>query len=178
MAKWNAFQKDLLIITLLGILHLLFTSIFPLKGMDVLGDVSVTRQFALFSFEFSESGETVTYIPILTGFYVLLLIGLILRKPRSQTLIYGLGLVLVTKFSFLSQLSDLEGTVTDLETSGVLSLTVTASEGIVAQDLAGYVLLALFLIKLSIVSHSAYVKRKRKSSKQNITVQSKNEVPS
>ena len=62
-------------------------------------------------------------------------------------------------------------------TPGVLSLTVTASEGIVAQDLAGYVLLALFLIKLSIVSHSAYVKRKRKSSKQNITVQSKNEVP-
>ena len=35
MAKWNSFQKDLLIITLLGILHLLFTSIFPLKGMEV-----------------------------------------------------------------------------------------------------------------------------------------------
>ncbi|MFW5913723.1 MAG: hypothetical protein ACOCSM_01545, partial [Bacillota bacterium] len=108
----------------------------------------------------------------------LLLIGLIFKKPRSQTLIYGLGLVLVTKFSFLSQLSSLEGTVSNLKTSGWISMTLRASGEIVAQDLAGYLLLALFLIKFIIVSHTVYVKRKKRRSKQDTIIQSKNEVPS
>lgn len=178
MTKWNAFQKDLLIVTLLALLHLLFTVIFPLRGIEGSGDVLITRQYAMYQFEFLQSGETIRYIPVLTGFYVLLLVGLILKKPRSQTLIYGLGLVLVTKFSFLSQLSNLEGTVSDLETSGWLSLTLRASDRVVAQDLAGYVLLALFLIKFMIVTHTAYVKRKKRNVKSDPVIQPKNEVPS
>lgn len=178
MAKWNSFQKDLLIISLLMVLHLVFTAIFPLKGMAAFGDATVTRQFALFTFESLDTGETVTYVPVLTGLYVLLMIGLVIKKPRSQTLIYGLGLVLVTKFSFLSQLGDLEGGSSSLEATGILSITMRASGEIVAQDLAGYVLLALFLIKLSIVSHTVYVKRKKTRAKHNVSIESKNEVPS
>ncbi|MFW6298767.1 MAG: hypothetical protein ACOC14_03715 [Bacillota bacterium] len=178
MAKWNAFQKDLLVITLLALLHLLFTLIFPLRGMDATGDVIVTREFAVYHFEFVETGETVSYFPILTGLYVLLLIALILKKPRSQTLIYGLGLVLVTKFSFLSQLADLEGPISGLESTGWLSLSIRASGEMIAQDLAGYVLLALFLIKFVIVTHTVYVKRKKRRLNQDVIIQPKNEVPS
>ena len=178
MAKWNTFQKDLLIITLLAILHLGFTAMFPLKALSDSGDMLFSRQSALYQFELLGSGETVTYVPILTGIYVLIVIGLILKKPRSQTLIYGLGLVLVTKFSFLSQLSSLEGTVNNVETTGWLSITMKSSGEVVAQDLAGYVLLALFMIKLVIVGHTVYVKRKKRRPVKNATVQSKNEVPS
>ncbi|MFP4078579.1 MAG: hypothetical protein ACOCU5_03235 [Bacillota bacterium] len=179
MARWNTFQKDLLIITLLAVLHLLFTAIFPLRGMDAGGDVLVTREFFLYRFEFLDTGETVTYLPVLTGVYVLFLIALILKKPRSQALIYGLGLVLVTKFSFLSELSALEGrALSDLETTGFISMTLRASGEIVAQDLAGYLLLALFLIKAIIVSHTIYMKRKKSRMKQDTIVQTKNEVPS
>ena len=179
MAKWNGFQKDLLFITILALLHLIFTAVFPLRSFVGAGDVRITRETALFTFESLGTGETVTYVPVLTGLFVLIVTGLILKKPRSQTLIYGLGLVLVTKFSFLSQLSNLEGTVSDVEASGVLSITVRASGDVVAQDLAGYVLLALFMIKLIIVIHSLYMRHQKEKSKQpHATVQSKNEVPS
>ncbi|MGM0436301.1 MAG: hypothetical protein ACQEQA_04550 [Bacillota bacterium] len=177
MRRWNSFQKDLLVISILSLLHLVFTLNFPLRGLE--GEsVSVTRNLVTFNFEVASTGETFTYIPILTILYVALLIGLVLIKPKPLTLIYGLGLVLVGKFSFLSQLASLETANESMVSSNPLSTTITQAGSVVVQDIAGYVLVALFFIKLAIVSYDAYKAYRKKHPKKQKPIQQKNEVPS
>jgi len=176
MRRWNSFQKDLLIISVLALLHLVFTFNFPLRGLDI-GAVEVTRNLLVFDFNLVQTGEIITYIPVLTMLYVGVLIGLAFVKPRPLTLIYGLGLVLVGKFSFLSQLAQLDSTTeTTTITSNILSTTITQGESVVAQDIAGYVLTTLLFIKFGIVSYDGYKNWRKNDPKKSKNVQTKNEV--
>ncbi len=177
MRRWNSFQKDLLVISVLALLHLVFTLNFPLRGIET-GGVEVTRNLFIYEFDILSTGETITYIPILTMLYIALLIGLVFIKPKPLTLIYGLGLVLVGKFSFLSQLAEIDSASETALSGSLLSTTLKQNDAIIAQDIAGYVLVALFFIKLTIVVYDFYKAYKKKHPKKQNDMQTKNEVPS
>ncbi len=177
MKRWNSFQKDLFVISILAILHFVFTFNFPLRGLNT-ETVAIKRSIVTFNMEVSSTGETFTYVPVLTMLYVALLVVLVFIKPKPLTLIYGLGLVLVGKFSFLSQLSTLETESETTVSSNPLFISISQNGSVVAQDIAGYVLASLFLIKFSIVAYDVYKAYRKKHPKKKTPIQPKNEVPS
>ncbi len=163
MKRLNSFQKDLLILVSLFLVHLMFTLVFPLRFSGVIEEAEVTSQWFGLRVENVASGETYTHVPALFVLYVLVLAVLILKKDKSLTLIYGFGLVLLAKFTYLSQLLDLRGAQESLRIDGALMRTVYVDGEVAAQDISLYVLLILIFIKSAIVVYQYVSKRLKKS---------------
>ncbi len=159
MKKLNMFQKDLLILASLFAVHMVFTLAFPLTSAGVFSEAEVPSRWFVMHFENLSTGESYTYYPVLFALYILFLAYLVLKKDKSLTLIYGFGLVLLAKFNFLSQLTDLQGLQENLHVEGVLMKSVYVDGQPVAQDVSAYVLLILILIKAAIVIYQSVTKR-------------------
>ncbi len=157
MRRLNLFQKDLCILVGLFIAHTLVTFLFPLRSVGTIDTVTVEHGYYFLSFETGE-GEVFTYYPVLVVLYIAVLLFLLIRRRESLTLIYGLGLVLLTKFTFYTQLSQLEGAQENMRIEGVLSKTISVDGAPAVQDVSIYVLLLLVFIKAVIVIYQYFRK--------------------
>ena len=157
MSKLNMFQRDALILLTLLLLHVGFALTFPLRSIEAGSTVTISREWAVFTIQNGDS--SITYIPVLTMIYVAILIGLLFKKQKPLTLIYGIGLMLLTKMNFLSELSNMAGTHQNVIVSNWLMPTVQAGSSTMAQDITFVVILALLAIKLSIIAYDIIKKR-------------------
>ena len=157
MPKLNSFQRDALVLIGLLFLQVIFSYQFPFHQLDSNANVTIQREFITFS---ATTGETtVTYIPVLSIIYTAVLIGLLFLKNKPLTLIYGIGLMLLTKFNFLNELNQLTGQSQSLTTEGIFATRILSGGEVVASDITFYVLIVLILIKFSIIGYHAVIKR-------------------
>ena len=164
MRKLNHYQKDIIFILVLIGLQLVFTYFYPFRNPEVDTAVEVTRNFILVDFTFITTGETTTYIPILTGIYALLLIYLLVQKKRRFALIYGFAVVLVAKAYYLSELFALDGVYPDLTGNGFLSKQIVSNAEVLAQDVTLYLLGVLLFVKIAIYVHDYFMAKKTEES--------------
>lgn len=144
------YRFDLVVIVMLIILQLIFTYFFPVRFTESYQNVTVTQNFIFMNFETSQ-GESSMYFPLCLIIYGLTMLYLIGFKREHQTLIYGLGLVLLVKVHYVSELYSLAGhTFTRLSTQNFISLKVVADFQLKAQDLTLYILITLGVIKLAL----------------------------
>jgi len=148
MSKLNAFHKDLLILFFLLVVQLLISLFFPLTNQTV-STLNITANLPYLNIE--ADGETYRYLPILPVLYAFLIVGLLMKKEKPLTLIYGIGLMLVAKINFITQMLQLEGTNSNVYFGNLLTKTVTIDSRVVAQDLTIYIILILIVIKGAIV---------------------------
>ncbi len=165
MPKLNSFHRDALVLTGLMFFQILFGFLFPLHSITNGSTVEISRNIITFTVETPEN--TITYIPFLTLIYAGVLIALLFKKEKPFTLIYGIGLMLLTKVNFLNELNQLTGTQENLTTDGFFSTRVLVDGSLVAQDITFFVLLVLILIKVSIIIYQIYRKHAQKKNIQN-----------
>ncbi len=157
MPKMNSFQRDALVLIGLLFLQVIFAFNFPLHQLSDGATATIQRDFITFS---ATAGDTtITYVPILTIIYSLVLVGLLFFKNKPLTLIYGIGLMLLTKFNFLNELNQMSGQTQNVRTDGLFTTRVLVDGEVVASDITFYVLIVLILIKFSIIGHQAFLKR-------------------
>ena len=161
MIKLNHYQKDILIVFIIMVLQLFFTMFYPFQNPDAATDVAVTTRFIALEFDFVALGTTALYLPVLAGIYGVILILLLFQKHRRWALIYGFGIALVAKASYMGQLYALSGeTYTNLYVDGFISQRVVANGEVLAQNITVYVLAVLLLVKIAIYVHDAIMRRK------------------
>ncbi len=165
MKKLNMFQRYALVLLGLLLLHVGFTLAFPLRAIDDGATITFSREFIRYTF--TSGGESFTYVPVLTLIYGALLGGLLLKKQKPYTLIYGIALMLMTKVNFLMELSALEGTQHEVSVSGNLATSVSVGGTNVAQDITIYIIVVLLLIKISIISYDLFNKHFKINKKSN-----------
>jgi len=170
MTKLNAFHKDLIVLFALLILQLLFTALFPLNGESTASTVEISRNIVAIDIEYVGQDRSFTYFPVMTLIFVFTLLLALLKKEKPLTLIYGVGLLILSKFTFLSQFYQLEGTQGNFAVEGFLARRIVVDGSTVAQDISFFILLVLIIIKLSIVIYHAirkHLNQKQTSSTEN-----------
>ena len=148
MSKLNQFHKDLMILMTLLLLQVVFSLLFPLTNHTA-SSIEVTRNFLTLTIE--SGGQTHTYLPILPALYMMIMLVMLLRKNKPLTVIYGIGLMLLTKVNFISQLYQLEGQVNNVSFGNFWLKTVRVDGAVQAQDITIYVIIVLILIKTGII---------------------------
>ena len=168
MPKLNSFQKGALILLAFMFLQVIFTFIFPFRAIPEGETVEISRNVLVFTATTAETSHT--YVPVLTVLFVLVLLALLAKKEKPLTLIYGLGLMLLTKVNFLTQLNQLSGSQENFSAGGFLTTRIYAEGALAAQDITFFVIAVLFLIKAAIVTYHGVKKRidrKQKHLKEN-----------
>ncbi len=161
MIKLNHYQKDILIVIIIVALQLFFTVFYPFRNPEVATDIVVNTRFIALEFEFVSQGSTSLYLPVLALIYGVILVLLLIQKHRSWALIYGFGIALVAKASYMSDLYALSGqTYTNLRVDGFLSQRVIDNGEVLAQNITVYVLAVLLFVKIAIYVHDAIMRRK------------------
>ena len=146
----NQYRFDIVFVSILILLQVIFTYFFPIQFNETVRDVTVSQNLVLLTFTRS-SGETFIYIPMALMIFSLALIYLIIFKREKQTLIYGFGLVLVVKAHFVIGVFNLVGKeLNQLTTANFISLKVIGDYEVYAQDLSFYILLILAAIKIAL----------------------------
>lgn len=167
MIKLNHYQKDILIVIVIMVLQLFFTIFYPFRNPDAATDIVVTTRFIALEFEFVALGTSSLYLPLLAGIYGVILVLMLIQKHRRWALIYGFGLALVAKASYMGDLYALSGqTYTDLHVDGFLSQRLIADGEVLAQNITVYVLAVLLVVKIAIYVHDAIMRRKVKQTKE------------
>lgn len=130
------------------LLQVVFSLLFPLTNHTA-SSIEVTRNMFILTIE--SGGQTYTYLPILPAVYIVVMLVMLLRKNKPLTVIYGIGLMLLTKFTFLSQLYQLEGQVSQVSFGNFWLKTIKVDGVVHTQDITIYVIVVLVLIKAGIV---------------------------
>ncbi len=161
MIKLNHYQKDIIIVLFIMALQLFFTIFYPFRNPDVASDITVSTRFIALEFEFVATGTTSLYLPILAGLYGIILVWMFLQKHRRWALIYGFGIALVAKASYMSDLYALSGnTYENLRVDGFLSQRIVSNSEVLTQNITVYVLAVLLVVKIAIYVHDAIMRRK------------------
>ncbi len=170
MRKLNHYQTDILFVILVIVFQWIFTYFYPFRNPEAETDIAVNQRFIFLEFEFVDLNTTTLYVPIVAIIYAVLLLVLILQKKRRLALIYGFGIALVAKVSFLTDLYALSGqTYTDLSVSGFLSQRIVDNDTVLAQNITFYVLLVLLVIKIGIYVHDTVIRMRLKQNSNNNT---------
>ena len=163
MKRLNHYQTDILFVFVIMVLQLAFTIIYPFRNPGEIVDIAVSTRFVGLEFEFVNLAQTSFYLPILAVIYVVFLMALLIQKRRRYALIYGFGIALVAKASYITQLYGLAGnTYQNMRVDGFLSQRVVANGEIIAQNITFYVLAVLLVVKIAIYVHDMVMKRRLK----------------